>query len=152
MRTRLSEYDLARCLQTNPEIPVKITFGLCLLISQPSLNNLSRNMIHVTRSNSTNHMKLIESARNHIQLLQINQLHPNFSLWRNVPHLQVENILTVTVNCSVSSLFSLTNCLLVLLLSLLLLLYHSLNSSLPKLSHKFINTSFRIDRKIVLHL
>lgn len=62
MRTRLNEYDLARCLQTNPEIPVKITFSLCLLISQPSLNNLSRNMIHVTRSNSTNHMKLIESA------------------------------------------------------------------------------------------
>ena len=109
-------------------------------------------MVHVARRNGASHMQLIEHVARKGELLKIDDLNL-YSLRRsNISYFEVENVLTLRVELTISCPLSLPHCFLVLDFCLFLLLYDSFDPSCSELSKKSIDTGVGIDRKAVVKL
>jgi hypothetical protein len=56
----VKEGDFPAGPETDPEVPIELSFDLCSLISKALFNFSFRNVVHVSRSYSSRHVKLIE--------------------------------------------------------------------------------------------
>lgn len=132
-------------------IPIKIPFCSCSFIPQSDSKFFSRDMTHISWRYRTNHVKLVEGVIGQSQLLKIRYFNSDRLVRRNISHFQIHYIFTFIIQLSIGCFFTFPNCLPIFLLGFFLLLNNTLNSHLPELSCKLVNTSFRVDGKTVLY-
>ena len=152
MSVRVKEDGFSACFEVDGKVPVELPLGSSSFISQPCLDNVSGNVVHVPGRYSPDHVKLIEGVAGEGEFLEVGYFNSDSLVGRNIPHLQVEYILAVVVKISVGSLPSLPDGLLELLLCFFLLLDNALDHCLPEVGGEPVDAGLGADGEAVLHL
>ena len=151
MSVRVKEDGFSAGLEVYGKVPVELPLGSSSFISQPCLDNMTGNVVHVPGSYGPDHVKLVEGVAGKDEFLEVRYFNSDGLVGRNISHLQVEYVFAIAVKISVGSLPSLADSLLIFFLCFFLLFDDALDHCLPELGCESIDAGLGVDGEAVLH-
>jgi len=103
MSMRVEKENFSWTFECDPEIPIELAFCFSTLVSKRSFDFLSWNVVHVSGSDCSRHVQLIECVAGQNQFLEIRYLNSDNLIRGNISHFEGHDIFALGFDLPISS-------------------------------------------------